>query len=108
MKPARILWAMALLSPVRLHAQSFCEVVTPDTLVGPTLLGNGTPGSVTTAAIQAALNAGGPIRFNVGAAPTTITLTATLVINRAVVLDGAGWSPFPGATRGGYCRSRTR
>src|SRR5262245_38594034 len=81
---------MSLLLPRLLAAQSFCEAVTADTLVNPTVLGNGTPGSVTTAALQAALNAGGHIRLDLGPAPSTIVLTATLTINRAVVLDGGG------------------
>lgn len=90
MRCIRIVSLLLLLAPGSLLAQSFCEPVTTDTLVNPTVLGNGTPGSVTTAAIQTALDAGGHILFNVGPTPTAITLTATLVINRAVVLDGAG------------------
>jgi Calx-beta domain/Right handed beta helix region len=83
-------WILVLLAPPPLPAQSFCEAVTADTLVNPTVLGNGTPGSVTTAALQGALNAGGHIRFNLGPSPATIVLTATLTIDRAVVLDGGG------------------
>ena len=90
MRPVRFLWVLALLGPLPARAQSFCEAVTADTLVSPVVLGNGTPGSVTTAALQAALNAGGHIRFNLGPSPATIVLTATLTINRAVVLDGGG------------------
>lgn len=71
-------------------AQSFCTAVTPESTTAATLLGNGTPGSVSTAQIQAALDAGGVWRFNVGAAPTTIVLGSTLNATRAVVLDGAG------------------
>ena len=85
-----LMCAFVLMAPSALRAQSFCGPVTADTLVSPTVLGNGTPGSVTTAQIQTALTAGGHILFNVGASPTTIVLTATLTINRAVVLDGAG------------------
>jgi Calx-beta domain/Right handed beta helix region len=90
MRPVRFICVLALLGPLPAGAQSFCEGVTADTLVSPTVLGNGTPGSVTTAALQAALNAGGHIRFNLGPSPATIVLTATLTINRAVVLDGGG------------------
>ena len=41
-------------------------------LVNPQVLGNGSPGSVTTAQIQAALNTGGHISFDLGPAPVTI------------------------------------
>lgn len=72
------------------HAQSFCEAVTADSIAGATVLGNGTPGSVTTAQTQAALDAGGAIVINQGAAPSTIVVTQTLVASRATVLDGGG------------------
>jgi predicted outer membrane repeat protein len=62
----------------------------PVELVSPTVLGNGTPGSVTTAQIQAALNAGGHVTFDVGASPVTIALTAELVVSRETVIDGGG------------------
>lgn len=62
----------------------------PVTLVNPTVLGDGTPGSVSTAAIQAALNAGGHVTFDVGSAPVTIVLTGELVVTRETALDGAG------------------
>ncbi|HLA77587.1 MAG TPA: right-handed parallel beta-helix repeat-containing protein [Vicinamibacteria bacterium] len=67
-----------------------CASVTPIPLVNPTVLGDGTPGSVTTAAIQAALSAGGHIRFNVGSGPVTIDVTGELTVNKATVLDGGG------------------
>lgn len=59
-------------------------------LVNPIVLGNGTPGSVTTAAIQAALDTGGHITFDVGPAPTTITVASELVVSKETVLDGGG------------------
>ncbi len=59
-------------------------------LLTPAVLGNGTPGSVTRAQIQAALDAGGHIVFDLGATPTTVVLDQELVITREVVLDGAG------------------
>jgi predicted outer membrane repeat protein len=62
----------------------------PVALVDPTVLGNGTPGSVDAADIQAALDAGGQITFDLGAAPVTLVLDAELVVSREVVLDGAG------------------
>jgi hypothetical protein len=67
-----------------------CAPVAPIPLVSPQVLGNGSPGSVTTAQIQAALDVGGHVRFNVGTAPATIDLTAPLTVTRAAVLDGGG------------------
>lgn len=82
--------AMLSLFGADANAQSFCDPVSVEPIAGAVLLGNGSVGSVTTADIQNALNAGGTIRFNVGVAPTTIALTSTLVASRASVLDGAG------------------
>jgi hypothetical protein len=67
-----------------------CAPLAPIPLVAPQVLGDGTPGSVTSAQIQAALNAGGHIRFNVGTAPVTIDVTSELNVTRAAVLDGGG------------------
>ncbi len=86
----RVCAAMLSLLGAGASAQSFCEPVSVEPIAGALLLGNGTAGSVTTADIQNALNTGGTIRFNVGAAPTTIVLTSTLIASRASVLDGAG------------------
>ncbi len=90
----RHLLALALVvagaTPMRVVAQSFCEPVPAEPLVAPVVLGNGTPGSVTTAQIQAALDAGGHIRIDVGAAPSTIVVASTLVASRETVLDGGG------------------
>jgi predicted outer membrane repeat protein len=82
--------AWLLLPAGIVRAQSFCEPVAAETLVNPTVLGNGTPGSVTTAQIQAALDAGGAIRLDQGPSPTTIVVTQTLVASRESVLDGGG------------------
>jgi hypothetical protein len=54
------------------------------------VLGNGSPGSISTAQLQAALDAGGHIRLDQGAAPSSITVTSTLVASRETVLDGGG------------------
>jgi len=62
----------------------------PVPLLDPTILGNGTPGSVSTAQIQAALDTGGHILFDLGSAPVTVELTAQLVVDKDVVVDGAG------------------
>lgn len=71
-------------------AQSFCEPVTAEPLAGATVLGDGTPGSIGTAQLQAALDGGGAIRLDQGPAPSTIVLSQTLVASRATVLDGGG------------------
>jgi predicted outer membrane repeat protein len=71
-------------------AQSFCEPVAAESVAGATVLGSGVPGSITTAQLQAALDAGGAIRLDQGAAPSTIVVTQTLVASRPTVLDGGG------------------
>lgn len=81
--------ALALVASAA-QAQSFCEPVSPEPVDGAVVLGNGTPGSVTTAQIQAALDAGGTVRIDQGGAPSTIVVTSTLVASRATVLDGGG------------------
>lgn len=71
-------------------AQPGFDCVAPATpqLVNPVVIGNGSPGSVTTAALQAALDAGGPIRLDIGT--STLTLSAELRITRATQLDAGG------------------
>jgi len=59
----------------------------PDT-TGAVMLGDGTPGSVTTAMIQHALDAGGPIRIDAGVG--TILVDATLEVTREAILDLGG------------------
>ena len=57
------------------------------------VIGHGTPGSCTSAAVIAAVAAGGIITFSCGPAPVTITMQATAkVLNTSaeVVLDGGG------------------
>ncbi len=75
---------------LQLSAQVDCDVTPARSLSGATILGNGTPGSVSTAMIQTALNAGGVIRFNLGANPAQINLTATLSVTKQAVIDGGG------------------
>ena len=57
------------------------------------VIGNGTPRSCTSAAVVAAVRAGGRIRFSCGPKPVTIRMRATAkVLNtrREVVIDGGG------------------
>lgn len=71
-------------------AQVDCAVTPPRPVDGAQVLGDGTPGSVNTAMIQAALDLGGAIVFSVGNNPVQINLSQTLVVSRPVVLDGGG------------------
>jgi hypothetical protein len=57
------------------------------------VIGNGTPASCTSAAVVAAVAAGGVITFSCGPDPLTITMTATATVSNSshmVVLDGGG------------------
>ncbi|MBK8986457.1 MAG: hypothetical protein IPM39_10305 [Chloroflexi bacterium] len=54
------------------------------------VVGTGTPGSCTAAALTAALGGGGNVSFNCGPAPHTITLTAGQTIMTDTAVDGAG------------------
>jgi hypothetical protein len=57
------------------------------------VIGNGTPASCTSAAVVAAVAAGGVITFSCGPDPVTITMTATATVSNTshlVVLDGGG------------------
>jgi hypothetical protein len=64
-----------------------------DTSHPTTVVGNGTAAGCTSAAVIAAVAAGGVITFSCGAAPVTITLAATAKVRNTsaqVVLDGGG------------------
>jgi hypothetical protein len=57
------------------------------------VIGNGTPASCTSAAVVTAVAEGGITKFNCGAQPVTIQMTATAVVAKTehtVVLDGGG------------------
>jgi hypothetical protein len=55
-------------------------------------VGNGTPGSCTQSALQTAVNTGGIITFDCGAAPATINITTTINVPPQLntVIDGGG------------------
>jgi hypothetical protein len=84
--------------PVPIPAQARAiDTSHPDRVVG-----HGTPGSCTSAAVVAAVRAGGIIRFNCGPAPVTIRMDATAKVlntSRRVVLDGGGLVTLSGAGR---------
>ncbi|HEY6986126.1 MAG TPA: hypothetical protein VH375_08590, partial [Rhodanobacteraceae bacterium] len=65
-----------------------CTAPTAPGIGGAVVVGNGSPGSVTAALIQQALDAGGPIRINAGNG--TIVLDATLEVTRDAILDLGG------------------
>lgn len=65
-----------------------CAAPTAPVLVNPTVLGDGSAGSVSTAQLQAALNTGSAVRLNIGA--STLALTQELVIDHAMILDANG------------------
>jgi predicted outer membrane repeat protein len=59
------------------------------------VVGNGTPASCTSNALQAAIEGGGLVTFDCGANPHTI-VTDTYVITQTVTIDGAGLITFDG------------
>ena len=88
----RLLLSLLLLTTPAVHAQSGFDCVAPTAplLSAPLVLGNGSAGSVSTAQLQAALDAGGEIRLNIGT--STLALTQELVVSRGVTLDAQGAS----------------
>ncbi|HET6869724.1 MAG TPA: hypothetical protein VFH80_27675 [Solirubrobacteraceae bacterium] len=66
------------------------------------VVGHGTPAGCTSAAVIAAVRAGGIIRFNCGPGPVTIRMNATAKVRNAsarVVLDGGGVVTLSGQGR---------
>lgn len=93
MSPSTSRWPILILLALPLAdgvAQTGFDCVPPAVpqLSNPVVLGNGSAGSVSTSALQSALDAGGPIRLNIGS--STLTLTAELRVTRASSLDAAG------------------
>jgi hypothetical protein len=75
------------------HAAVPAQAQAVDTTHPSRIVGTGTPASCTSAAVVAAVAAGGLITFSCGPDPVTITLTATAKIRNAaprIVLDGGG------------------
>ena len=60
------------------------------------VIGNGTPQSVTIAALQAALAQGGSIRLNPGPIGVTLAVQSPLQVSADTVLDGQGLVTFDG------------
>jgi hypothetical protein len=97
--PMPLLALAVLAAPCTTFAQqSFdCIAPSPPAMVSPLVLGNGSAGSVTTAQLQQALDAGGPIRLNIGR--STLVVNPTLTVRRASMLDLAGASLSGGDAR---------
>lgn len=75
-----------------------------DVSVPDHLIGDGTAGSCTEAALRTAVAAGGTIAFDCGAAPVTITLGSALLPTADVTIDGGGTVTLSG---GGVTRHVT-
>jgi hypothetical protein len=67
-------------------------IAAADTSAPTAVVGMGTAGSCTEAALSAALSAGGVVTFNCGPDPVTITVTATIELPYSMdtVIDGGG------------------
>ncbi len=101
--------AAALISAAPAHALAgFREVRVPpagravDTSHPDRVIGHGTPASCTSAAVIAAVRAGGIIRFACGPKPVTIRMNATAKVRNTsarVVLDGGGLVTLSGQGR---------
>lgn len=78
-RAARALLAITLLLALAL---------TPARAAG--VVGNGSPGSCTEAALEAALAGGGLVSFNCGPDPHTIVLTSVKTVSSATEVDGGG------------------
>ncbi|MGO9197286.1 MAG: hypothetical protein ACLQK4_09175 [Acidimicrobiales bacterium] len=66
------------------------------------VIGDGTPASCTSAAVEAAVSAGGIITFNCGTKPITILMTGTASVPKtvhSVVLDGSGLVTLSGGDK---------
>ena len=73
-----------------------------NTSIPARVVGTGTPGSCTEAALRTAISAGGIITFSCGNAPVTIAVNSELVIgmdNPDVVLDGGGLVTLSGGNK---------
>jgi hypothetical protein len=84
-------WRWSLL-PGGVDPRAICAPpISPVDMTGATTVGNGTPGSCTEAALDAALASNnGRIRFSCGASPHTIVVTSEKTILGDLTLDGGG------------------
>jgi hypothetical protein len=75
----------ATVPAARCDRPSLYDVSSPTATVG-----DGTPASCTTAALQQAARGGGTIVFRCGSAPVTITVAVQIAFTKETVLDGGG------------------
>lgn len=74
-----------------LCALLWSQAALPGTARAAGVVGNGSPGSCTEAALRAAVAGGGKVSFNCGPEPATITLSDTLELSQSTVeIDGGG------------------
>ncbi len=66
------------------------EVVLEDVSSPTTIIGDGTPGSITVAAIREALLTGGTIVVNCGSNPPTLAVSEPLIFTETTIFDGGG------------------
>lgn len=88
---------VVVLPQARAQAVFDCIAPAPPPMSSPTVLGNGNAGSVTTAQLQQALDAGGAIRLDIGA--SVLPVSATLEVTRDTRLDLGGASLSGGGVR---------
>jgi hypothetical protein len=84
---------------------AFVAGIGADSVAQARVVGNGTARSCTSAAVVAAVRAGGTIRFSCGPRPVTIRMRATIKVRntrREIVLDGGGGGAI--FARGGRLR----
>jgi len=82
--------------------EAICDAPPLQDVSAPTaVVGDGTPGSCTGEALQAAADTGGVIVFDCGALPLTIEIASTITFTTETVLDGGGLVTLSGggATR---------
>ena len=82
-------WRWSLL-PGGIDPRAICtSPIAPVDMTGATTVGDGTPGSCTEAALDAALASNnGRIRFSCGSAPRTLVVTSEKTIESDLVIDG--------------------
>ncbi len=88
---------MALAGGASAQPDFDCVAPAVPTSPNPVILGNGSAGSVTTATLQSALDAGGWIRLSIGT--SVLNLAAELRITRATTLDADGATLSGGSAR---------
>ncbi|MBI5532864.1 MAG: hypothetical protein HY898_09130 [Deltaproteobacteria bacterium] len=68
-----------------------CDEPAPPAPIGQaSVVGDGTAGSCTAEALQAAVDKGGDVSFQCGADPITIAVTSEIKVSKDIILDGKG------------------